>query len=154
MPSIHKTLIDAVASKLASLSLTGFSSDNIFTRKLPTDRTGAIAAALDHEGCAIVVSLPGQVAAEGTTTAQNAWGYPCRVSFVWPSNQNLELNDDELLAFETARNAFHMKTLSGASTVVYCRVENIEAVVPSLFWSNNVTVAEFLVRPISYETRP
>jgi hypothetical protein len=153
MPSHHYEALVGVQTVLQSLGLSGIPGGNILLRKLPFDRN------LPSLPCVLVSLWPIPELLDGTQNSSEDYGYPCGVTLVAASNQDLQLVEGELLWRQQIRNAFHNRrpaALAAALSVPlkYCRWEPAPVLDLPLFRDANLFVSPALIRVFTREARP
>lgn len=154
MSSRHKTILDAVATKIQSLNLSGISSSNVRVSLL------AVADRLIKAGTitlpAIIVSPTlAETINQGLTgdNKSDVYGYPCTIAIVENATASSLTTDlDKYMTWrETLIKAFHYQRLSGDSQVLRCDVTPTNIVELNAWVENSLFVSGFNVRFLSKE---
>lgn len=149
--SIHYNCLEAVKSRITSLSLDGISSSDIKVIKVPLDR-GWDDGVLSYPG--IVISSVGaeQQSPTSGTVQRDDIEYPVFVSMLAADNQDLVTNHSKYLRWRQRINAaFRQQRLPGTSiqscTVQPMQVTNVGA------WFNAIHHSSLVIRCLSREAR-
>jgi hypothetical protein len=121
--SVHQTCLEGVHADILTLGLTGLSSSNVLSKKVPRDQnlpaaTGLIVSLLPGTG---EVKMP-----QYSTNERVAYGYPVLVTHWSMENQDNEIDADSdtvLLRRETILRRYDEQRLTGVSQVHFCRVQ-------------------------------
>lgn len=156
--AVHYQSLVGVQTVVQGLTLTGITpggnplpSNQVYLKKLLTDR------GVTFPAC--VISLPPvPEATEAGTNAQDDWGYPCLVTLLFVSNQDLTLQEPELKWRQQIKQVFHNKRPAALVSAVavpikICRWEPGPVVNLGLFQNENLTASPAIIRVFTRETR-
>ncbi len=137
--AVMKQCLDAVAARIAGLTLDGISSQNIAVVKVSDDRTVALPG--------IVIAPFGGESNEptGGTNKRDDVEYPVQVAILAADQQDQSANFNQYLTWrEQIARAFRHQRLPGVSEIYTCRVE-AKDIVENKPWLNSGTFVSALV---------
>jgi hypothetical protein len=124
--SLHKRCLDAVVSRIQSLSLAGVAGASVLVRKVASDEgIGSQQATPEIAFPSIIVAQGGTEQAVGTagTNNRDQYGYPCIVGMVDTDSSLTTNHSRNLLWRERIMRAFQNQRLPGVTEVNWCIVE-------------------------------
>lgn len=151
MPSsTYLSILEAVQTKIRSLSLTDIDTANVVIGKLPVARKGLLPGL---PGVLIAPSGAKSANRDGGTNSRDDIAYPVLVTTLAKSDQHPSTNlDREFVWHEAILSAFLHQPLDGVATVITCEISPHDVFEPSA-WMSGYDTGGIVLRFVSRESR-
>jgi len=150
----HWRVLQAVVSRIATLSLSGIPGANVYTPKQPWDRGNASSFSYPCVLLSYGLNVKETIVQDGNRDVVSAdlHGWPVLCTLIRKSNENNVADEAWLHARYQIETAFRNQRLPGVAEIQRCTIEPQAIVVPEM-WLKSYDVGGLIIRAWGWESR-